>query len=54
MSAVKQKKAIPVGVSFRPDLLSLAKRKAKEEGRSLSNYIQRLIEQDLNKSQVAA
>lgn len=36
------------GVSFSDDLLEAAKRRAKSDGRSFSNYVRSLIRRDLD------
>lgn len=38
------------GIAFQPDMLEAAKARAKEQRRSLSNYIRGLIQDDINNS----
>lgn len=39
----------PQGISFPSDLLDLAKAAARKDGRSLSGYVRKLIQEDLEK-----
>lgn len=46
-TANKKVKVVKTSVSIRRDIFKAASRKAFDDGRPFSNYIQRLIERDL-------
>lgn len=50
MSATENQAIRTTGVSMTQALIDAAREKAKQQGRSFSNYVRQLILQDLNQS----
>ena len=46
MASKPERRTASVMMRLRPSIKALAWKRAREEGRTLSNYVERLIEQD--------